>query len=334
MHQHKQLSRRASRHGLGRDRRSTAAMEFALIAPVIILLFFAFYDISDAMITYEEVFNAARVISASVSNISVQGENSTTKLYYGQDQLEASTIFGEMPDVRSGFHSGIKSITISSINFEVTDPTCKPGVNCVYDPYVVWSVAYAGPPSKNTGLSFDTPLRGCAAENVSNGTATLDPNSALHQTTPTGGQAGDLTSLRTEYLTTENVKGALNFPAAPDPIIVVDVHYQYVPLFNVFLTKPIDFWADGYWPLRSVQATQVTTNANGTSMLTQVPPDKQYTEIVATPTLSNGLVTSYTILPNQVYPPSTSGTTQAATTTNGPTIGPYCISTYYTEPET
>jgi hypothetical protein len=38
----------------------------------------------------------------------------------------------------------------------------------------------------------------------------------------------------------------------PDPILVVDVHYRYTPMFLNFITGPVDFWASGYWPVRSV----------------------------------------------------------------------------------
>ncbi len=320
----KRRSRRVFRQaGLARDNRSTAALEFAFIAPVLVLILFGVYDTSDAMITYEEVFNAARVISASVSNISVQGSNSSTKLYYGQIQLEASAIFAQMPTVRSGFHNGIKSITISSINFEpvVTNPACTPGTNCTYNAYVVWSVAYGGPPSVAgaTGLAFNTALRNCAAETNNNGTISLNAASALVQTGPTGSSAGSLGNLRTLKVTTDS-----HWPAAPDPIIVVDVNYVYNPIFTMFMKSPISFWADGYWPLRSVQATQL--NANGS--FTTLAPDQQYTGIVSTKTTSNG-VDTYKIKATNINP---SGTNLAGTV---PTDGVnYCISHFYAEPST
>jgi len=333
-----QIARRTGRRGVRRDERSSVALEFALVAPILVILFFAFYDISDAMITYEEVFNAARVISSSVTNISVQGADASTKLYYGQIQLEASAIFAQIPTIRSGFHNGIKSITISSVNFEekATTPACTPGVNCVYLPFVVWSVAYAGPPAADSGLSFTGTLRSCATDTTINGVTSLNVNSALAQTAPNAGQASDLTSLRTLYVTnqTYNTSGT-QYPAAPDPIIVVDVHYQYVPLFNLFVKSPIDFWANGYWPLRSVQTTELNT---ATNTFTPLQPDQQYTQIVATPTTENGAFTGYTIVGGtntngqlsggQVYPP-TSGLSGAS-----PPTSTYCISPYYAEPST
>lgn len=303
----------------GGDRRSTAALEFALIAPILILLFFGVYDISDAMLTYQEVFTAARTIAASASNISVQGSNGATKLYYGQVQLEASGIFADMPTVRDGFHVGIKSITISSIDFEVAanQTSCTLGVSCNYNAYVVWSAAYAGPPSP-AAASFTPALRSCATETISNGVATLNAASALSQVGPSAGAPGDLTTIRTAKVTTPDV-----YPAPPDPIIVVDVHYQYVPVFNLFIKKPVDFWANGYWPLRSVQATQLT-DVNGTETFTAVATDQQFTGLVATGTTAANGATTYAINASNVYP--------SALTGQAPPGTDYCISPYYTEP--
>jgi len=299
-----------------RDRRCTAAMEFALISPVMAALFFAVYDISDTMISYQEVFDAARAISSSVSNVAVQGSNSSTKLYYSQIELQASAIFAQMPELRSGFHNGVTSVTVSSINFE-KKTSCTPGTNCVYLPYVVWSVAYGGPPGA-TGPTFTDALRSCATDTVSNGVATLTQSSALTQTTATGSTAGNLSVLRSSTLTSETA-----LAAAPDPIIVVDVHYRYVPVFNVFVKKAVDLWADAYWPLRSVQATQL----NG-STFTALSPDQQFTGLVSSGSTSNG-VTTYTIPTTLMYPP---GSSLGATAT-APTAGTqYCISPYYTEP--
>lgn len=308
----------ARRRNILRDRRSVAALEFALVAPILIALFFAVYDISDAMITYEEVFNAARTIAASTSNISVQGSNSSTKLYYGQIQLEASAIFAQMPTLRNGFHNGITSITISSVNFEAipTTPACQPGVAghyCSYAAYVIWSVAYAGPPSGN--FNFTPALRSCATEQLVNGVETLVPASALNQVGPTAGAASDLTTLRTALITSPDT-----FAAAPDPILVVDVHYRYSPIFNVFMKTGIDFWANGYWPLRSVQPTQLVNN-----VFVALAPDQQYTGLVATGTTSNG-VTTYSIAPGNVYPANATASATAPAATN------YCISPYYPEP--
>ena len=50
------------------DRRSTAAMEFALIAPVLLVLSGGVYDLCAAVLIYNEVTTAATTIVASVSS--------------------------------------------------------------------------------------------------------------------------------------------------------------------------------------------------------------------------------------------------------------------------
>lgn len=322
----KHVRRRPARSAaIGADRRSVAAMEFALVAPLLVILFFAVYDITDAMITYEEVFTAAHLIAASASNLSVQGSDSSTKLYYGQVQLEASAIFAEMPTLRTGFHHGIKSVTISSVNFEAvpTTPACTPGSSstpCSYAAYVVWSAAYAGPPAAASNIVVTPALRSCATQTANaQGTETLVATSALNQVGPTGGSPSDLTTIRTKNITTPDT-----YAAAPDPIIVVDVHYKYVPLFNMFVKHAVDFWANAYWPLRSVQATQL--NPNGT--FTTLASDQQYTGLVATGVTANGTVGGpYTISSANDYPPTATATGVA------PPAADYCISSYYPEPQ-
>jgi Flp pilus assembly protein TadG len=305
------------RHTLHRfGRRASVALEFALVAPVLVVLLFGVYEISEGMIIYEEVFNAARVMAASASSASVQADNST-KLYYGQIQLQASSIFAQIPALRSGFENGIKSITISSVNFEVdtTQPACTPGVaNCYYLPYVVWSVAYTG---GDSGRTFQTVLRTCATQATTSPYA-LITSSALNQGTPTGTAVGNLA-----YLRTFNISRPDPTNAPPDPIIVVDIHFQYMPLLRVFVKNPIDFWADGYWPLRSVQATSYNA-VNGT--FTKLQSDQQFTGIASTGTKAGNGITTYTIPSTLVYPP---GSTVVA---GAPTASTYCISTYYPEP--
>jgi hypothetical protein len=148
----------------------------------------------------------------------VQPDRSTV-LTLPQTQRAMSEIYAEMPWVRAGVETGLRSVTMSSIIFLPTDPACTS--NCVYTPNVAWSVAYTG----GNGGGFTQVLRACGK---------------LAQTAPTNLVPGDLTSLPTQNITN------------PDPILVVDVHYRYTPAFFEFVTGPVDFWASGFWPVRSV----------------------------------------------------------------------------------
>ena len=205
-----------------RDTRGSAAIEFAVIVPVMITMVLGVVDMSKAMILNQEVYNAAHTIPLLASIEAVQPDKTTT-LTVAQVQQSLSAIYAEMPWVRSGIEVGKRSVTMSSVVFTPSIVTCvqTANLNCLFTPHVAWSVAYTDANS----AGFTNVVRSCGT---------------LKQTAPTAGVASDLTSLRTA-----NVNN-------PDPILVVDVHYQYTPLFFKFVTGAVDFWASGYWPVRSV----------------------------------------------------------------------------------
>jgi hypothetical protein len=167
---------------------------------------------------YEEVQNASHTIPLSASILAVQPDGSTT-LTADQVQQMLSAIYAEVPMIRGGTAKGQRSVTMTSVIFLPSPSTCTSG--CTYVPNVAWSVPY----NDSNAAGFTAVTRACGT---------------LSQTTPTSGQASDLTSLRTASVTN------------PDPILVVDVHYKYTPTFLNFITGPIDFWSSGYWPVRSV----------------------------------------------------------------------------------
>jgi Flp pilus assembly protein TadG len=215
-----------------RDRRGVAAIEFALIAPVLITLTIGVFDISRALTMQQEVYNAAHTIPTSASSLAVQPDKTTT-LTVTQVHQALSGIYAEIPALRNGSASGLRSVTLTSITFQQSDPACvaSPTVTCSYVPYAKWSVSYAAPPGR-VDSAFASVTR-CQT-----------PATPLRQVTPDLYTPGDLTSLPTANVTT------------PDPILVADVHYQYTPLFlGYFMTGPVNFWASGLWPVRSVSPT-------------------------------------------------------------------------------
>ena len=210
--------------GVGRSRRGTAAIEFALIGPALILLVIGSADIAKGLILYQQVCDAAHTIPLTASNLAVQPDKSTS-LSVDQVQQTLSSIYAEIPLIRRGTETGVRSVTMSSVTFVQADPKCVPSltVACASAPNVTWSIAYTG----GNAAGFQNTVRPCAT---------------LKQTSSTGGAASDLGSLRTG--------GVSN----PTPLLVVDVHYRFTPVFFNFLTGPIDLWASGYWPVRSVAA--------------------------------------------------------------------------------
>jgi Flp pilus assembly protein TadG len=148
--------RRAAKFLAGR--RALAALEFVLVAPVLVSLLYGVYDISQAMIVYQEVYNSAHSIVASSTNLAVNVSTNATSLTYNQIQEAESEIWGQIPTLRGDYQNGTKSVTISSVVFEptFTTATCTTGsaTTPCYVPVVVWSVAYAGGNAQAAGQTF------------------------------------------------------------------------------------------------------------------------------------------------------------------------------------
>jgi Flp pilus assembly protein TadG len=269
------------------DGRGNAALEFAFIAPVLVALLLGVYEICNAVIVYEEVQNAAHAIPVSASSLAVHTDGETN-LTYAQVQLLASEVWSEIPELRSGFQNDTKSVTITSVTFLPTYPpappvtqtvkpanSCTPikGNNCNYTPTVAWSVAYTG---GDSGRTFTTALRSCTgkagANQASNATVEYTnptTNAISYQQVPgaltasvpqvigvaaNSAVAGDLTALPVYLLSQINA-----FLAPPSPVIVVDIHLKYHPVFGLFIKSTgIDFYASGFFPVRSVRSAVIS----------------------------------------------------------------------------
>jgi len=178
---------------LATDRRSVAALEFVLVAPILVILLFGVYDLSTGMIFYEETYNTAHSIAASVSDLAVNQTTGATALTFNQVQQAASEIWGGIPTLRSGSQDGIKAVTISSVVFEQTSTSASCGQTSgqttntpCYTPVVVWSETYAGGDSNRT---FALPGQPGSA---GTGTAASSTNSAyLQYYTPVGSGTGE-----------------------------------------------------------------------------------------------------------------------------------------------
>lgn len=210
------------------------SIEFTLIAPSMILLIIGVVDIAKAAILYEEVYNAAHTIPIIASNLAVL-PNQSTSLTVTQTQESMSAIFAEIPWIRSGQETGTRSVTMSSVQFLPLN-SCTPSltVTCSFGAWVAWSVGY----NDTQAANFTKVLRPCAS-------GTTAP--VIIQTAPGASTPGNFNKLPTANVVN------------PDPILVVDVHYQFTPIFFNFITGPVDFWATGLWPVRSVAPGSLAT---------------------------------------------------------------------------
>ena len=219
---------------------AVAALEFALIAPVAGIMMLATFNISRAIVIWEEVQNTAHLVSVSATTVSSVSSKDTnarqTSLTDAAIQQSLSIIYAQMPWVANGAETGRRSVTLTSIGFLPADKSanCQPTAsqNCNL-PYVAFSVAYNGGslPGK---IYFDKPLRPCGSM-----------YSLSSQVTPGAHLQATQTWLNT--LPTAAV-------SQPDAVMVADVHYNFVPYLpplikNIF-PQSFDFYATNMWPAR------------------------------------------------------------------------------------
>jgi Flp pilus assembly pilin Flp len=291
---------------LRRDRRSVAALEFALIAPVMVVLAGGVYDICQAVLIYNEVTSTAATIVASASSGAVNLDGSTA-LSYDEAQQAESGIWADIPSLRSGRQFGaVKSVTLSAIDFE-PPATCKTGSNCnPYTAQVMWSVAYAG---GSSGASFAPNLRTCAPTGAQ--------SDGLGGEVQVSGSTGVNGSNFTYTLPTAAVSSYSNDPTGPAPILVADVEFSYAPVFGV-LKSPITFVASSLWPVRSVKPTGPLVSGG----VTYQPLSQQFTKIY-------GVVSGNAFTP---YAAPTSSGVSTTTPEADAVAGTYCASLTQSNP--
>jgi hypothetical protein len=310
------------------EQRSVAALEFALILPIMLVLLAGVYDITEALIVDNTVSDIANNVVASASIVAEQtGENmqNATALSYDQVQQVESTIWADFPDLRRGQKNGTKSVTLSSIDFQ---PGCNSGSNCSqYFAYVVWSEAYTGPPGVTTPqATFAQNLRPCSYL----GGSQLGADNQVPAGTP-------LTMSDFTYtLPTLSVSTAANDETGPTPILVADVTFSYTPLFNFYIKSNINFLATALWPIRSAKNVATATQGTGASERYYLPLSQEFTTIM-------GEVTNNTLT---LYSPGASGGLAPTIESDAPTVSVgqgagtasnsngafFCVNTYLTTP--
>jgi hypothetical protein len=261
-----------------RDHASVAAMEFALVLPVMLLLLGGVYDISELVIIRAEVYDAAQTMVASASNMAVQGDGSTA-LTYDQVQQVESSIWGLVPSLRSGQKvPSPLSITMSSLLFYPNPyQTCtwNSTSSCKYFADVAWSEGYVG---TGTGATFALNIATTDCGKIFTDTSDQVLASVALQGTDNVEKFRTLGV--TSDTTTASPSGAIANEAGVSPILAVSIQYTYQPPFTLYLPIPFTFWVDAYWPVRSVKTSSATTVNYGYGNVTVEPLSTQYTTLV------------------------------------------------------
>ena len=129
---------------LGIERRGVAALEFALVIPILITALLATTDIALATITWRNVTATAQEIAEIASAMAVQ-PNSSNQLTDAQALTSTDAVFGIFPGWKSLVNTNAFAVTMSDVAFTPTVYGCQSG--CTYTAQVAWS--YSNPYGKN-----------------------------------------------------------------------------------------------------------------------------------------------------------------------------------------
>jgi Flp pilus assembly protein TadG len=205
-------------HDVGRgfigDRAGVSAVEFAIIAPIMILLGLGGVDSAHYIEATQEINVAAKTIGQMLT------ENTTGDVNYVDLQFYHDSTVIAFPEVladaakKSIQWSNDISITMSSIKFTATPANCTS--SCTYTPKVIWTAG-------NNPRTCGKPLL-----------PVVDASVPSPTTLPT------------------DVYG-------PGSLIVVDISYNFTPVFSSVLPSPISiarsiYLAPRYVPLINYQA--------------------------------------------------------------------------------
>jgi hypothetical protein len=237
------------------DRRSIAALEFALIAPILATMTVGIFDLARAFIIWEQINDAAEAIAEAAEKLSVttdaQGQPAAM-LTAAQMQAAMSTVYAEIPGLQwgtgTGMFPGQFSVTLSGVVFrQANQQMCSTNTGCTEQrPYTLWSSFFTEQPQGGTQLITSPAsqlLRSC------NG-----PLTAVAQFPDRPGTNQLL------YMVRPSMPG-VTVPLVPQ--VVADVRYDYTPNFPFFLgSGAITLWASATLPAPIGGVTQAITFNN------------------------------------------------------------------------
>ena len=204
------------RVGLLRSRDGLAALEFALIAPILVTACAGLYDLTNAFLASQRI-NMAALAIAQIATYQAANSNNTNMniLNLTEAQKATSAIYAYLPDTLTAPTSSF-GVLVTSVVVTLQNPACTS--SCTYIPNVAWSGRFQGA----TGTT-----RACGPSALSwvADTATSSPT-----TLPTDLQQ-------------------------PQPVLVVDVYYTFRPLFFTFITGNLLMQRSAYFPPRTGLAT-------------------------------------------------------------------------------
>jgi Flp pilus assembly protein TadG len=192
-------------------------MEFALLAPVMIILLTGSYDITQLLIAASRVVSTAQQVVEIATELSVHPDRSIS-LTTTQGYQAETAIYALMPGLKSGADTNHYSVTLSAVVFTATPPGCDATSSCTYVARTAWSHAL---PQSSPPVT-----RPCG----------VIPQVVAAQQTQANLPTAGMTQLTS--------------------IVVADVSYSYWPLFVGFVTGPVMLQRTAMLPPRSGTVTE------------------------------------------------------------------------------
>ena len=211
-------SRPTRRRGslLWRSRDGLAALEFAFIAPVLLIILAGLYDLTTGFIAWQRVNMAAQSIDQIATAYAAAAANTNT-LNLNQAVTASSAVYAYLPDTMSASPPAF-GVTISSVVMTNTSSTCTAA--CTYTAHVAWSGVYQGSAATSPRRPCDSP-----------------PGTSARI------EGSDATSPSSTTLPADVYTAA--------PLLVVDVNYTFRPLFLTFVTANVTMTRSAYFPPRT-----------------------------------------------------------------------------------
>jgi Flp pilus assembly protein TadG len=130
------------RAGLVRSRSGLAALEFALIAPILVAACAGLYDLTSAFLASQRI-NMAALAIAQIGTYQAANSNNTNMniLNLTETQTATSAIYAYLPDTLTAANSSF-GVLVTSVVVTLQDPACTS--SCTYIPNVAWSGQYQG----------------------------------------------------------------------------------------------------------------------------------------------------------------------------------------------
>jgi Flp pilus assembly protein TadG len=219
-----------------RARRGIAALEFALIAPIMVILTLGVVDATRALLAFQQITSAAQQVAeigtarASVNELASDGN---LQVYDFDVAAAASAIYAYIPRLRPdvGGDNSSYVVTVTSVAFTASQNG--------YTASTAWSaVGETGGPAD----ASQTPFRPCGGLVLT--------------------AAGTPPSMSTlPILTTPPLVGLTS-------LLVVDVQYKFSPLFLQWITGPIEMHRTAYLPPRAATVyIEYSSPASATSLI-------------------------------------------------------------------